>query len=159
MENLSEIVIAKQEDIPAMVRVINAAFAIERFLEGQRTDHENLRQMMEKGEFLLARKSQGGLMASVYVELRGERGYFGMLAVDPRYQHQGLGRRMVGAAEEYCRGKGAKAMDLAVLSLRAELPALYGKLGYAESGTEEFRPSRPLKPGVECHCIMMSKLL
>ena len=50
-------------------------------------------------------------------------------------------------------------MDITVLSLRPELPPYYRKLGYVETGTEEFHPSRPLKAGVECHCIRMTKVL
>jgi hypothetical protein len=50
-------------------------------------------------------------------------------------------------------------MDITVLSLRTELPPFYRKLGYVETGAEEFRTSRPLKDGVQCHCIVMSKAL
>jgi hypothetical protein len=35
----------------------------------------------------------------------------------------------------------------------------YHRLGYAESGTEEFRPPRPLKEGATCHSILLSKNL
>lgn len=142
-----------------MLRVINAAFAIETFLEGTRTDKESLEAMMKKGDFLVGCNSRGDVLASVYVEVRGRRGYFGMLAVDPQRQSRGLGRMLVAAAEEHCRCQGCEAMDITVLSLRAELPAFYRKLGYEEIGTEEFRPSRPLQHGLECHCIIMSKKL
>jgi GNAT superfamily N-acetyltransferase len=142
-----------------MARLINSAFAVEKFIEGGRTNEAELLERMQKGEFFLGLDVSGELVASVYVELRGKRGYFGMLAVDPQRQGNGLGRKMVEAAEEYCRRRGCTAMDLTVLSLRPELPPVYHKLGYAESGVEEFRPSRPLKPGVECHCIVMSKKL
>jgi hypothetical protein len=50
-------------------------------------------------------------------------------------------------------------MDILVLSLREELPPLYRKFGYIVTGTEEFKPSRPLKPGVECYAIKMEKAL
>lgn len=66
---------------------------------------------------------------------------------------------MIEAAEDYCRARGCKFMDISVLSLRPELPPFYRKLGYVENGTDEFRPSRPLKPGLECHIIRMSKPL
>jgi GNAT superfamily N-acetyltransferase len=148
---------ASRSDCAAMARLINSAFAVETFIEGGRTDEAEILERMNKGEFLLGCDETGELTASVYVEVRGTRGYFGMLAVDPQRQGNGLGRKMVEAAEEYCRGKGCTAMDLTVLSLRPELPPLYRKLGYAESGVEEFRPSRPLKPGFACHCIVMSK--
>ncbi|MGB2605549.1 MAG: GNAT family N-acetyltransferase [Candidatus Sulfotelmatobacter sp.] len=142
-----------------MASLINAAFAIETFLEGTRTDEADLAEKMTKGDLLLGYDESGQLLASVYVEIRGTRGYFGMLAVDSAHQAQGMGRSMVQAAEYYCRKQGCTAMDLTVLSLRSELPPIYRKLGYVETGTEEFHPSRPLKDGVECHCIVMSKEL
>lgn len=151
--------LATSVDIPMMLPVINEAFAIETFLEGTRTNEQQLADMMQKGSFLLGFDSSGELVASVYVKVQGERGYFGMLAVAAAHQGQGLARAMVDAAEGYCRQRGCAVMDLTVLSLRPELPALYSKFGYVESGTEEFKPSRPLKPGVECHCIVMSKAL
>lgn len=150
---------ATLSDIPMMLPMINEAFAIETFLEGTRTNAEQLIDMMQKGNFLLGFDSSGELVASVFVKVQGERGYFGMLAVAPAHQGKGLARVMVKAAEDHCRKRGCTAMDLTVLSLRPELRPLYSKFGYLESGTEEFKPSRPLKPGVECHCIVMSKRL
>lgn len=140
-----------------MIPIVNAAFSIEDFLEGTRTDAVRMAEMMRKGSFLVAEDAGGKIVASVYTEMRGGRAYFGMLAVDPSQQGTGLGRRMVEAAEEHCRQQGAYFMDIAVLTLRPELPPLYRKLGYVETGTEEFKPSRPLKPGVECKAIIMSK--
>jgi|SRR5271155_2066545 len=151
--------IAKAADLPAMVPLINAAFAIETFLEGGRTDRENLGKMMQEGDFLLGYDQAGKLVASVYVEVRARRGYFGMLSVSPSQQGKGLGRAMVEKAEDHCRRLGCAAMDLTVLSLRQDLPRFYHRLGYREIGTEEFHPSRPLKTGVTCHCIVMSKML
>lgn len=150
---------ATQSDCAAMARLINSAFAVEKFIEGDRTDEAEVLDRMQKGEFLLGHDDSDALIACVYVEVRSVRGYFGMLAVDPQRQGTGIGREMVEAAEEYCGGKGCTAMDLVVLSLRPELPPIYRKLGYEQTGVEEFRPSRPLKPGVQCHCIVMSKEL
>jgi sugar-phosphatase len=151
--------VASASDCGGLASLINSAFAIEKFLEGERTDEEQLKAMMQKGQFLLGCDAAGQLVASVYVEVRGARGYFGMLAVHPQHQKNGLGSKMVGAAEEYCRAKGCGAMDLVVLSLRPELPPLYRKLGYAESGVEEFHPPRAFVGPAECHCIVMSKEL
>jgi GNAT superfamily N-acetyltransferase len=142
-----------------MMAAINEAFAIEKFLEGTRTDESRLAAMMEEGEFLIAEDASGKVVASVYVEARGTRGYLGMLAVDPAEQGKGLGRAMVEAAEDSCRRKDCLTMDLLVISLRSDLPPFYRRLGYAETGTEEFHPSRTLKSGIECHCIVMSKPL
>ena len=151
--------IANQAETVRMVPVVNAAFEIESFLGGSRTDEQRMAEMMQKGEFLLAEDFSGRVLACVYIERRGKRGYFGMLAVDPSEQGRGLGRLMVDAAEDHCRRQGCTFIDITVLSLRPELPPFYRKLGYVETGTEEFHPSRPLKNGVECHCIVMSKAL
>jgi len=151
--------LATAADIAAIISITNAAFAVETFLDGTRTDAAGLAAMMQKGQFLVAEQRSGHIIASVYIELRGVRGYFGMLAVDPSQQGKGVGRVMVEAAEDHCREQGCSAMDITVLSLRPELPPYYRKLGYVETGTEEFHPSRPLKAGVECHCIRMSKAL
>lgn len=149
--------LATMDDRTAMMPAINEAFAIEKFLEGTRTDEARLAEMMEGGEFLVAHDAHGKIVASVYVEIKGERGYLGMLAVDPAEQGKGLGRLMVDAVEDYCRNKGCSGVDLVVISLRTDLPPFYRKLGYVETRTEEFHPSRKLKPGVLCHCIVMSK--
>jgi ribosomal protein S18 acetylase RimI-like enzyme len=150
--------VANADDLPALVSVINKAFAIETFLDGTRTDLEHLSATMRKGELLVAERD-GKVLACVYVEVRGERAYFGMLAVDPAQQGQGLGRLLTTAAEQYGREHGCKHMDISVLSLRPELPPFYRSQGYVETGTEDFHPIRPLKAGAKCHLILLSKVL
>jgi ribosomal protein S18 acetylase RimI-like enzyme len=151
--------IATAADAASIVEVVNAAFAIEQFLEGTRTDAERMEKLQTEGQFLVAEEEGGRIVASVYTELRGERGYLGMLAVHPSRQGTGLGRAMMEAGEDHLRRQGCKFADLTVLSLRPELPQIYRGWGYVEIGTDEFRPSRPLRPGIECHCINMAKPL
>jgi ribosomal protein S18 acetylase RimI-like enzyme len=115
--------------------------------------------MMAKGAILVAENNSGCLLACVYTERRGNRGYLGMLAVDPAHQGSGLARPIVEAAEDSFRQQGCEAVDITVLSLRSELLAIYRRFGFVEIGTEEMGPTRPLKPGFECHCIVMSKWL
>lgn len=151
--------VATANDMEAMIAVVNAAFGFESSLGGTRTDEHRMSEMMEKGEFLVAQDDDARVIASVYTELRDNRGYFGMLAVDPSRQGTGLGRALVEAAEDYCHERHCHWMDLMVLSLRRELLPFYHKLGYVETGAEEFRPARPLKDGVECYGIILSKPL
>jgi GNAT superfamily N-acetyltransferase len=94
---------ASPADVPAIVLLVNAAYSIETFLDGTRTDKSEIRKLMQKGNFLLAEDPAKRTVASVYTEVTGQRGYFGMLAVHPAQQGKGLGRFMVGAAEEHCR--------------------------------------------------------
>jgi len=144
-------------DVDALVRLINSAFRVEQpFIEGDRTDAEGVRSYMAKGKFLVAENSSG-LTACVYVELRGDRGYLGLLGVDPSCQGTGLGRKMMDAAENYFRKAGCRAIDLRVISARTPLPAFYRHLGYHETGTAPFAPDAPVK--IPCHYILMSKTL
>ena len=147
--------VASIADTEALARLINAAFRVEQpFIEGDRIDPPGVRAFLQKGKFLLAEDATG-LAGCVYVELRGDRGYLGLLGVDPQRQGTGLGRKLMDAAENYFREAGCVAIDLRVISARTPLPAFYRHLGYLETGTAPFAPDVPVK--VPCHYILMSK--
>jgi GNAT superfamily N-acetyltransferase len=150
--------LAENLDADAITLVINAAFraAESFFIDRDRIDPENVRQLLQTGRFLIA--EDGGLLAGcVYVELRGERAYLGLLSVNPQLQKTGLGSKLMRAAEDYCAKAGCRFIDLQLVNLRKELPGFYCRRGYVESGTA------PLPPGLEtklpCHFVKMSKPL
>src|SRR5580704_5730527 len=148
---------AQLDDAENIAQLVNVAFRPERFfIDADRTNPEKVRALMQKGKFLLA-EDAGALAGCVYVELRDERGYFGLLAIDPALQRSGLGSRLVAAAEEYCRAAGCHFMDLTIVNLRTELPPFYQRLGYVESGTLPFPPDQ--HPNQPCHLVKMSKPL
>lgn len=148
---------ASDVDTEALAALINVAFRVELpFIEGDRTSPLGVREYMTKGKFLLA-EDFGGLAGCVYVELRGDRGYLGLLGVEPRRQGAGLGRKLMDAAEEFLRDSGCVAVDLRIVSERTSLPAFYRHLGYTEAGTAPFPHDVPAK--VPCHYILMSKSL
>ncbi len=149
--------LATDADKARLNQLVNTAFSIETFLEGDRTDEESLAAMMQKGAILAAENGEGQLIGCVYVEVCGERGYMGMLTVDPARQRSGLGTRIMEAAEENLRSQGCKAVDILVLNLRPELPPIYRRHGYVETGTQKDGLHRTLKPGFEYHFIVMSK--
>lgn len=147
--------VASQSDAEALVRLINAAFRVELpFIEGDRIDSEGVRSYMAKGRFLVA-EDTAGLAGCVYLELRADRGYLGLLGVDPTRQGTGLGRKLMNAAERHFRDAGCRAIDLRIVSARTPLPAFYRHLGYLETGTAPFAPDVPVK--IPCHYILMSK--
>jgi GNAT superfamily N-acetyltransferase len=149
---------AESADAENIARLVNSAFRPERFfIDADRTNPEKVRALFDKGKFLVAEEA-GVLIACVYVELRGERGYFGLLAVDPGKQRAGLGSRLIDAAEEYCRGAGCRFMDLTTVNLRKELPGYYRHRGYVENGTLPF-PADQHPPKMPCHLVKMSKPL
>jgi len=147
--------VASLTDAEDLTRLINAAFRVELpFIEGDRIQAEGVRSYMAKGKFLVAEVA-AVLAGCVYLELRGDRGYLGLLGVDPPRQGIGLGRKLMEAAENYFREAGCYAVDLRVISAREPLPAFYRHLGYLETGTAAFAPDVPVK--VPCHYIIMSK--
>jgi GNAT superfamily N-acetyltransferase len=147
--------VASLADAEALVRLINSAFRVELpFIEGDRIDAEGLRSYMAKGKFLVA-EDTAGLAGCVYVELHGDRGYLGLLGVDPPRQGIGLGRKLMDAAEHYFRDARCRAIDLRIISARTPLPAFYRHLDYLETGTAPFAPEVPVK--VPCHYVLMSK--
>jgi ribosomal protein S18 acetylase RimI-like enzyme len=148
---------ANVNDAEAIARLVNAAFQVERFfIERNRTNPEVIRGLMKKGKFLLAEDGHV-LVGSIYVELRGERGYFGMLSIDPSRQQMGVGHRLADAAEKYFRDAGCRWSDLKIVNVRTELQTLYNRWGYTETGTAPYDDPVPTKMPV--HFILMSKPL
>ena len=146
---------AEASEAETIVRVINAAFlpAESFFIDGDRIDLPQVRAHFARGVFLVT----DDLGGCVYVEVRGERAYFGLLSVDPARQKAGIGKKLIVAAEEYARQHGCRVMDIRVVNLRVELPPFYRTLGYTETGTEPFPADSPTK--LPCHFVCMSKPL
>jgi len=148
---------AEASDASAIAALVNDAFRPERFfIEADRTNPEKVSALLEKGKFLLLFEDEK-LAGCVYAELRGERGYFGLLAVDPKLQRNGIGGQLIAAAEDYCRAAGCRYMDLTFVNVRLELPGYYQRFGYAENGTLPFPPDQ--KPNRPVHLVRMSKSL
>ena len=147
-----------EADFDAVMRLINTAFEVERFFKAEdRVNAPMLQEYFRKGVFLLG-EEDGTIIGSVFVELKGQRAYLGMLSVDPSRQKSGIGRRLTAAAEEFARESGAHFMDITVVNLRTELPPIYEKLGYKITGTEPF-PAAQMPITQPCHFICMSKEL
>jgi len=89
--------LATTDDIPALARVINRAYVVEAHLfHANRTDEAEVRERLERPNacFLVIdaaddRPGAGALAGAVFVEIRGERSYFGTLAIDPDRQGRG----------------------------------------------------------------------
>jgi ribosomal protein S18 acetylase RimI-like enzyme len=149
--------IATYDDVPALVRLINAAFVVEQVaIEGERIDSVGVQKYLQTGEFLVLEQNTA-IAGCVYLEKRGQRGYLGLLSVDPALQGQGLGRKLVTAAEKQIREQGCVAIDLRVISARGELLPFYQKLGYGITHISPMPPEAPLK--MPCHFIHLSKQL
>jgi GNAT superfamily N-acetyltransferase len=148
---------AQLADAPAIARLVNDAFRSERFfIDADRTDPDKVAGLLQKGSFLMLFED-GVLAGCVYTEIRGERGYFGLLAVHPQRQRSGLGTRLIAAAEQRCRSAGCRFMDLTFVNVRQELPGYYQRFGYVESGVLPFPTDQVAK--IPVHLVQMSKPL
>jgi GNAT superfamily N-acetyltransferase len=157
LPNPPEIRAAELADAPAIARLVNDAFRPERFFSTtDRTNPDKVAALMQKGRFFMLFED-GVLAGCIYTELRGERGYFGLLAVDPQRQRFGTGARLIYAAEQYCRSAQCRFMDLTFVNVRQELPAYYRRFGYMESGTLPFPPDQTTR--IPVHLVRMSKPL
>ena len=145
-------------DVPKIINLINIAFHIAEgfFVEGPRIDEAEVLEKLGKGNFLLA-EAGGKLNGCVYVEMRGDRSYLGLLSVDPDCQQGGLGSSLMTQAEAHCRDRGSQFMDILIVNRRKELPGFYQRRGYSETGTTPFEEDVELKLPV--HFINMSKPL
>ena len=149
--------LAEPADLEAVTGIINVAFRVERFfIERDRIDIDVVRELAAKGNFILIDDSNI-LAGCVYVEIKGERAYVGLLSVDPSRQRSGIGSALMSAAEEHARKAGCRFVDLRIVNLRGELPAFYDRLGYRKTGTSAFTSGIITK--LPCHFIEMTKAL
>ncbi|HSJ99744.1 MAG TPA: GNAT family N-acetyltransferase [Kofleriaceae bacterium] len=148
---------AQLADAAALADLVNRAYAVEGFfVDGQRTDADEIARLLRSGTFLVLEHGGGrpALAAAVYVEANAGGGYFGMLSVAPELQGMGLGTRLVRIAEAMCEAMGAPTVRLRIVNLREELGRWYRSLGYEEVGTAPY-DHRPVKQ--PCHFVEMER--
>lgn len=107
-----------------------------------RTSAAEVAELIGRGE-IAAATSGGRVMGCVRVRrLAPELAEFGMLAADPTQRGGGVGRALVGFAEDWARAEGIAAMRLELLvpvdgehPVKEFLRAWYTRLGYRQVGT------------------------
>lgn len=141
---------ARIADVKAIVALVQSAYRGESsragwtteadFLDGQRTDPEEVAALIvaPDNRMLLCEHS-GELLASAHVQKQGETAWFGMFAVRPGMQRQGIGSALLIAAERLAGEEWhCGTMHMGVITLRTELIAWYERRGYRRTGI--FKP-------------------
>jgi len=133
-------------DIPAVVALVESAYRGDAsragwtteadFLDGRRTDADEVRGYIERERGMILLAEQGGaLVACANVAEEDGAGYFGMFSVAPTLQGAGIGSRVLEEAERIVRdGWKLPAMRLTVIDIRAELVGYYERRGYVRTG-------------------------
>nr|WP_272902387.1 GNAT family N-acetyltransferase [Brevibacterium daeguense] len=143
--------LARHSDVDDLVALVESAYRGEAsragwtteadLLDGRRLDREAAAEMIDdpSGVVLLVRADDGSALGSVQLRDLGDgTAYFGLFAISPRAQGQGMGSRLMTAAEGYAAEHWqARRMRMTVISKRTELVAFYERRGYELTGETE----------------------
>jgi ribosomal protein S18 acetylase RimI-like enzyme len=159
-ENISLATIA---DIPSLLKLINSAYRGASARKGWthesdlvsgdiRTNPESLKEMIQNPNAVILKYTLNGeIVGSVYLEKQDHKMYLGMLAVSPDIQAQGIGKKLMSAAEEHAEKMNCTTIHMTVITVRNKLIAWYERKGYHKTGdTKPFpndgRFGMPLQP-------------
>jgi len=141
---------ATLNDVPALAVLVNTAYrgkeslkgwATEaNLLDGQRIDVETLSEYINERDttILKCENELSQLEACVYLQVRGNKLYLGMLSVLPHLQDKGIGRQLLQASESFAKEVNCHAIFMTVISTRHELLNWYKRRGYIQ--TDEVLP-------------------
>jgi GNAT superfamily N-acetyltransferase len=136
--------------VAEMTELVNRVYAVAEeglWVDGAtRTNVDEMAALIAAGEIVVARADGAGgedgddarIVGCVRIQqIDGATGEFGMLVADPERRSEGIGRDLVGFAEEWSRGRGLPTMQLELLVPRewthptkAFLDAWYRRIGY-----------------------------
>lgn len=142
---------AQPSDVPVLVELVTSAYRGDAsragwtteadLIDGGRTDADELTELLPD---LLVAEDDSSIVGCCAITARAGVGYFGTFAVRPTLQGGGVGSVLLQAAEQRARDLGLPAVEMTVLSVRAELIAYYERRGYVDTGE-----TRPFPYGVE----------
>jgi len=135
---------------------------------GQRLDNSLLKDELAAkpdGALLIYRDEEDGpLLGTAWLNPESNDVWsMGLLTVRPELQNQQLGRRLLAAAEEYARDRGANRIRIGVLHVRDTLITWYERRGYQATGETEPYPyddhrfGTPLRENL--HFLIMEKTI
>jgi ribosomal protein S18 acetylase RimI-like enzyme len=168
------ITLARKDDVPKLEALVNSAYRGESsrkgwtteadFLDGIRTNQEVLTGMVSRGDSVVLKctDKENKLLGCVYLQKKEDKVYLGMLTVAPDIQANGIGKKLLQAAEEYAETQDCIAITITVISLRKELIKWYERRGYKATGERKPFPSNDPRFGLpkrDLEFIVMEKQL
>jgi len=78
------------------------------------------------------------ILGCLRLDRHDDKLYLSMFSVSPLHQAQGIGKKLMAAAEIEARRQACRAIDMTVISVRSELIDWYHRRGYRDTG--ERRP-------------------
>ncbi|RZO86226.1 MAG: GNAT family acetyltransferase [Oceanococcus sp.] len=93
--------------------------------------HLDIRRKLDvQPELFLVAEQGSSIVGTVMCGYEGHRGWVNYLAVSPALQGNGLGRRLMRAAESALEVRGCPKLNIQVRSTNEAVLAFYNKLGY-----------------------------
>ncbi|MGZ5049894.1 MAG: GNAT family N-acetyltransferase [Methylobacter sp.] len=114
-------------------------------LDGLRTDAQEIERLLAADDSILLLCLTGTELAgTVHLQRHEQEVHLSMLATNPVLQNQGLGKRLLLAAEQTARQAwSADKSVMSVISCRHELIAFYQRRGYRCTGIAKPFPVNP----------------
>ena len=140
------IITADHTDLKSLNILINSSYRGEAskkgwtteadLLDGLRTDETALEEMINENNSVILKclDENGLLVGCVYLQKQDHKLYLGMLTVSPLHQNNGIGKKLLNAAEEYAIDKNCSSIIMTVISIRHELIGWYQRHGYEKTG-------------------------
>ena len=134
------------------------------FLDGQRIDAQGITDMLSVGQGIVLAESGGCLSGCCHIQRDGDACWFGLFAVSPALQGQGVGDALLARAErEASESFGAAWMKMKVIWLRDTLIAWYERRGYVRTGDVHPFPYGDARFGLprrdDLHFVVLAKSL
>lgn len=137
-------------DTPAIIELVNSAYRGDAARKGwtheadlisgtTRIDAASIQEIIEKPGAVILKclNNNDSLVGSVHLEKQDGQLYLGMLSVSPNVQAQGIGKRLLKAAEDYALQQQCRSIVMTVISARKELIDWYGRNGYMPTGERQ----------------------
>jgi ribosomal protein S18 acetylase RimI-like enzyme len=146
---------ANKEDAAQITRLINSAYRGEfsrqgwtteaDLLEGRRTDLEEVLALCtDSNSMFILCKIDSILQGSIHLQNTDDGVHIGMFTVNPLLQGQGIGKKLLQAAELAAQQTwSVKRFVMVVISCRQELIAFYQRRGYRDTGINQVFPVNP----------------
>jgi len=138
--------LATQDDVPALVALVESAYRGDEsrvgwtteadLLAGQRTDAEGMGHTLSKpGSMVVLALRTGDLLGCANLERQPNAAYFGMFAVRPGLQGGGIGHAIIKECERIAREDWQLSrVRMTVIWSRTELIDWYVRRGYVATG-------------------------
>lgn len=133
-------------DIPELENLVNHAYRGEEskkgwtseayLLRGIRINKETLSAYLQQENVTILKYTDidNKIIGTVYLEVKGNALYLGMLSVSPVVQSKGTGRALLQEAEVFAKAHNCDKISMTVISVRSELISWYERRGYVFTG-------------------------